>query len=55
MRCGWRERERGARQLAETQCTIGCLHDEVVDLRAELADRLVVAPRMDAVGENRNR
>src|SRR5579863_3628317 len=45
---------RARRAAVPASSMVDCFHDEVVNFRAELANRLVVALRMDPVGEHRN-
>src|SRR5277367_6645951 len=51
---GTRDR-RAAESAKDSVRSIKNFHDTVVNQRAKLANRLVVAARMDAVGQDRNR
>src|ERR1700751_5146111 len=46
---------RARRAVLPESAIVDCFHDQVVNLRAELANRLVVTARMNAIGEHRNR
>src|SRR5271170_1709220 len=46
---------RARRAALPDSATVECIHDEVVNLRAEVANLLIVAPRMNAIGQHRDR
>src|SRR6202030_2570590 len=46
---------RASRAALPESAIVNCFHDQVVNLRPELANRLIVAARMNAIGEHRDR